>query len=117
MAEDRDFLPDVKSSHDALQNFTEAWRNLDGAGTHLVESLQSSVQGTIYEKIGAECSRSLKRVYSGSEMVEISGKLTEMEGLLKTLKSQLESGQKTDIVQQQIQVFVLILGDKLELLF
>lgn len=98
------FMSHVVNGYEGVVEYIDAWKKFDGAGTHLIDSLQSAVKGTCYENLGQETSNAFKSVHSSSNGIDPSGKLREMENLLFGLKNQLESVDENDRCHSNLQV-------------
>ncbi|VDI72766.1 Hypothetical predicted protein [Mytilus galloprovincialis] len=98
------FMSHVVNGYEGVVEYIDAWKKFDGAGTHLIDSMQSAVKGTCYENLGQETSNAFKSVHSSSNGIDPSGKLREMENLLFGLKNQLESGDENDRCHSNLQI-------------
>lgn len=90
------FLQQVQSCYEGIVEYMDAWKKFDGAGTHLLDSLQNVVKETIFEVVGSETSNAFKSVYVSSNGIDPEGKLKEMENLMVGLKTHLENSEKNE---------------------
>lgn len=90
------FAGQVQNSYEGVVEYLDAWKKFDGAGTHLLDSLQSVTKDTRCERLGRETCGAFQTVYSSSNGIDPSGKLREMEKLMSGLKSRLDKGEKLE---------------------
>ncbi|XP_021349983.1 uncharacterized protein LOC110448189 isoform X2 [Mizuhopecten yessoensis] len=90
------FAAQVQSSYEGVVEYLDAWKKFDGAGTHLLDSLQSVTKDTRCERLGRETCGAFQTVYSSSNGIDPGGKLREMEKLMSGLKSRLDKGEKLE---------------------
>lgn len=97
-------------------DYIDAWKKFDGAGTHLLDSLQNAVKGTAYDNLGQETSKAFRLVHIGNNGLDPIAKLREMENLLLGLKNQ--SGENIDCSHSNLQIlcrcFLLFLKVQLD---
>ncbi|XP_060080146.1 uncharacterized protein LOC132559534 [Ylistrum balloti] len=98
------FAGQVQSSYEGVVEYLDAWKKFDGAGTHLLDSLQSVTKDTRCERLGRETCGAFQSVYSSSNGIDPSGKLREMEKLMSGLKSRLDKGEKLEKTPTNSQV-------------
>ena len=51
------FLHQVQNCYEGVVEYMDAWKKFDGAGTHLLDSLQTGLRDSGYERLGQETSK------------------------------------------------------------
>ena len=77
-----DLNQEMQDCYQGIEEFRSAMKNLDGAGTHLTESLAQMLRGTNYQRVGEQLSGSFREVYGSQGSIRFLEQLKEMEAML-----------------------------------
>lgn len=77
-----------------LEEFRSAMKNLDGAGTHLTESLTHVLRGTSYQRVGEQLAGGFREVYGSQQLVQCLEQLKDIESMLLALEMRNGAGQE-----------------------
>lgn len=78
----QDLNQEMQDCYQGIEEFRSAMKNLDGAGTHLTESLAQVLRGTNYQRLGEQLSGSFREVYGSQGSIRFLEQLKEMETML-----------------------------------
>ncbi|PVD20706.1 hypothetical protein C0Q70_18865 [Pomacea canaliculata] len=106
---------DMRDCYQGIEEFRSAMRNLDGAGTHLTESLAQALRGTDYQKVGEQLAGGFREVYGSQQMQHSLEQLKDMESMLLSLETRCKAGQEDPkLVYAQTTCHILLLFAKLQ---
>lgn len=102
---------DMRDCYQGIEEFRSAMRNLDGAGTHLTESLAQALRGTDYQKVGEQLAGGFREVYGSQQMQHSLEQLKDMESMLLSLETRCKAGQEDPkLVYAQVSDCSLVLN-------
>lgn len=106
---------EMRDCYQGIEEFRSAMRNMDGAGTHLTESLAQVLRGTAYQRVGEQLSTGFRDMYGSQCSQQFLNQLQDMESQL--LKQQVPSDASQEdlkILCAQTSCHMLLLFAKLQ---
>ena len=85
---------DIRDCYQGIEEFRSAMKNMDGAGTHLTESLAQVLRGTRYQSMGDQLAGGFREVYGSQGSQRFLEQLQDMETMLLGSELPRDGGQE-----------------------
>ena len=95
---------EVQECFESVEEFKNAVKNLDGAGTHLTECLTQALKVSPHQGIGEECGATFREVYASEQGAILSQQLQDMSATLLNMKAKMEEAATEDVTSEYSQV-------------
>lgn len=95
---------EVQECFESVEEFKNAVKNLDGAGTHLTESLTKALKETQHQSIAEDCGVAFREVYACDQTAFVSRQLQDMSSALYDLKAKMDDATADNMAAEYAQV-------------
>ncbi|XP_048253762.1 uncharacterized protein LOC124113132 [Haliotis rufescens] len=100
---------EVQECFESVEEFKNAVKNLDGAGTHLTESLTKALKETQHQSIAEDCGVAFREVYACDQTAFVSRQLQDMSSALYDLKAKMDDATADNMAAEYAQTLCKVL--------